>query len=77
MDHDHVMEAVHAGRLAEAVVTPAEGADGWVLMLLGGGGEPLPYTTGGGMPKVFHTLDRATEIARELGFESIRVEERF
>jgi hypothetical protein len=46
-------------------------------MLLGGGGEPLPYTTGGGMPKVFHTLDRATEIARELGLESIRVEERF
>jgi hypothetical protein len=29
------------------------------------------------VPKVFHTLDRATEVALELGFASIRVEERF
>jgi hypothetical protein len=77
MEHDDVMEAVHAGRLVEAAVTPSERADGWVLLLLSATGELVPYTSGPGAPKVFHTLDRATDVAHELGFESIRVEERF
>jgi hypothetical protein len=77
MEHDQVMAAVHSGDLQEAIVTPAEESDGWVLVLVGVAGEQIPYTTPTGAPKVFHTLDRATEVARELGFEAIRVEERF
>jgi hypothetical protein len=77
MEHDRVMEALHAGQLLEAVVTPGDHSDGWVLFLLSPSGEQVAYTTVAGVPKVFHTLDRATEVARELGFESIRVEERF
>ena len=77
MEHDHVMQAVHAGQLLEAVVTPADQSDGWVLLLLSPSGEQVPYTTVTGVPKVFHTLDRATEVAHELGFATIRVEERF
>ena len=77
MEHAHVMEAVHAGQLLEAVVTPADQSDGWVLLLLSPSGEQVPYTTVTGVPKVFHTLDRATEVAHELGFATIRVEERF
>lgn len=77
MEHDQVMAVVHAGDLQEAVVTPAEGADGWVLLLMTDAGGQIPYTTAIGAAKVFHTLDRATEVARELGFEAIRVEERF
>jgi len=77
MEHDDVMEAVHAGELREAIVTPAEASDGWVLLLLPADGTQIPYTSSTGATKVFHTLDRATEVARELGFESIRVEERF
>ena len=34
MEHDQVMAAVHAGQLLEAVVTPADQSDGWVLLLL-------------------------------------------
>ncbi len=77
MEHDQVMQARHAGELVEAVVTPAEPSNGWVLLLVTPGGEQVPYTTHGGTRKVFHTLDHATEVARELGFESIRVEESF
>ncbi|MGE5155547.1 MAG: hypothetical protein ACM3ST_16235 [Bdellovibrio bacteriovorus] len=77
MEHDQVMAAVHSGDLQEAIVTPAEVSDGWVLLLVGGDGETIPYTTPIGAPKVFHTLDRATEVARELGFAAIRVEEPF
>lgn len=77
MEHDVVMQAVHAGDLQEAIVTPAEASDGWLLLLVTGSGEQIPYTGSIGTPKVFHTLDHATEVARELGFESIRVEERF
>ena len=77
MEHDHVMKAVHAGELQEAIITPAEASDGWVLLLMNAAGEQLAYTGSAGAPKVFHTLDRATEVAREFGFDSIRVEERF
>jgi hypothetical protein len=77
MDHDEIMRAVHAGGLLEAIATPAEGADGWILLCLSSNGEQIPYTAASGAPKVFHTLDRATEVAQELGFASIRVEERF
>ena len=77
MEHDQVMAAVHAGDLREAIVTPAEVSDGWVLLLVTGAGEQIPYTSPIGTAKIFHTLDRATEVARGLGFEAIRVEERF
>lgn len=77
MEHDQVMQARHAGELVEAVVAPAEPSNGWVLLLVNHDGDQLPYTTHGGIRKVFHTLDHATEVARELGFESIRVEESF
>lgn len=77
MDHDQVMQARHAGELVEAIVTPADPSDGWVLLLVTPNAERVPYSTHGGTRKVFHTLDHATEVARELGFESIRVEEAF
>jgi hypothetical protein len=77
MEHDQAMQAVHAGRLVEAVVMPAEEADGWHLWLAASDGAREAYTSHGGTATVFHTLDHATEVARELGFESIRVEETF
>lgn len=77
MEHDDVMQARHAGKLVEAVLTPAPSSNGWVLLLAAADGAQVPYTIHGGDPKVFHSLDHATEIARELGFESIRVEEPF
>lgn len=77
MEHDQAMQAVHEGRLVEAVVIPATEADGWHLILGARDGARVDYTSHTGVARVFHTLDHATEVARELGFESIRVEETF
>lgn len=77
MDHDQAMKALSAGDLVEAVIKPAEDANGWVLVLVAANGAQVTYTGHTGTEKVFHTLDHATDVARELGFQSIRVEEAF
>lgn len=77
MDHDQAIEALSAGHLVEAVIKPAEDANGWVLLFATSDGMQVLYTGRTGTEKAFHTLDHATEIARELGFQSIRVEESF
>jgi hypothetical protein len=77
VEHDQAMQARHAGELTEAVAAPAGQGNGWVLRFGTGAGAQVPYTAHSGVPKVFHTLDHMTEIARELGFASIRVEEVF
>jgi len=77
VDHDQAIEALRAGDLVEAVIKPAEDANGWVLVFATSSGEQILYTGSTGTEKVFHTLDHATDVARELGFQSIRVEESF
>ena len=77
MDHDQAIKALSAGDLVEAVVKPAEDANGWVLVFATSAGEQVLYTAPTGTEKIFHTLDHATDIARDLGFQSIRVEESF
>ncbi len=77
MDHDRAQAALHAGALTEAVVKPADDANGWILLLQGRDGELTLYTGHTGSEKVYHSLDRATEVARELGFGKVRVEEAF
>ena len=77
MDHDQAQLALHAGKLREAVIKPAGDANGWVIVLIGDDGEQLPFTGRTGTRKVYHSLDQATRVARELGFGSVRVEEDF
>jgi hypothetical protein len=77
MDRAQVAQALRAGELTEAIVTPAEDANGWVVLLADKKGEQHPYTGHTGTEKVYHGLDQATEIARALGFADVRVEERF
>lgn len=77
MDYDQALSALHAGDLVEAIVKPAEDANGWMLIFLTRSGEQVIYRGHTGTEKVYHTLDQATEIAREIGFYDIRVEEQF
>jgi hypothetical protein len=77
MDHDAAMTALRAGEIREAVITPAEDANGWVLVFSMPSGTHQLYTGHTGTEKVFRTLDHATEVAREIGLENIRVEEVF
>ena len=77
MDHDQAQRAVHAGDLKEAVITPAEDANGWIILLTDKAGEHILYTGHTGTEKVYQSLDQATAVARDLGFAAIRVEEAF
>ena len=77
MEHDQAQLALQAGSLVGAVIKPAADANGWVIMLEDLSGAHIPYTGHGGTEKVYHDLDHATDVARELGCETIRVEEVF
>ena len=77
MDHDQALRALHAGDLGEAIVKPAEDANGWILVFLTRSGNQVLYTGHTGTEKVYHTLDHATEAARSIGFSQVRVEEEF
>ena len=77
MDHDQALRALHAGDLVEAVIKPAEDANGWILMFVNQFGEHLAYGGHTGTEKVYHSLDQVTELARKIGFHDIRIEEEF
>ena len=77
MDHDQALSALHAGDLVEAIVKPAEDANGWILLFVDRAGAHILYSGHTGTEKVYHTLDHATEAAQGIGFHTIRVEEEF
>ena len=77
MDYEQAQVALHNHELTEAVVMPAEDANGWIILLTASNGERHLFTGHTGTEKVYHTLDRASEVAREVGFEKVRVEEAF
>jgi len=77
MDQTQALTARQNGELTEAILTPDEDANGWMLLFTTRAGEHLPYTVQGGRVAVFHDLDQATRQAKELGFAQVRIEERF
>ena len=77
MDHDQALSARHSGELVEAVVKPADDVNGWMLVFVTRSREHFIYSGHTGSKKVYHTLDHATEAAREIGFHTVRVEEEF
>lgn len=77
MEKSEIMAARERGELLQAVVTPAESANGWLLLFTDRDGDQVRYTRHHGRAPVFHDLDHATALAKELGFEQVRVEERF
>jgi hypothetical protein len=77
MDLLHVKAEFEAGRLNEAVVEPSEQGDGWRLLLHTQTGEIIALTDHSGRERLYHSLDHATEVGREIGFASVRVEEHF
>ena len=77
MDHEQALRAVSSGDLTEAVVIPAPNANGWLLTFTEHGGGREVYTGHTGTEKVYHSLDQITEVARDLGFDTVRVEEAF
>ena len=77
MDLDTARVAYESGKLSEVIIEPADEGNGWMLLVRGGDGGTSKITDRSGVEKIFHTIDHATEVAREIGFDTIRVEERF
>ena len=77
MDLAHAKAEYEAGRLLEAAAEPSTEGDGWRILLHTYQNEVLVLTDHSGRESLYHSLDHATEVARSIGFESVRVEEHF
>jgi hypothetical protein len=77
MDLAHAKAEFEAGRLTEAVAEPSEQGDGWRLVIHSKKTGPEVLTDHSGREQLYHSLDHTTEVGREIGFDSIRVEEHF
>ena len=77
MDSGKAQAEFAAGRLGEALVVPADEGNGWMVVLETVDGKQLKLTDSSGHGKVYHTLDNATEAAKAIGFDTVRVEEPF
>lgn len=77
MDLMHAKAEFEADRLIEAVVEPSKESDGWRLLLHTAKGETLVLTDHSGRESLYRSLDHATEVGRDIGFSTVRVEEHF
>lgn len=77
MDLMHAKAEFEAGRLHEVAAEPSEQGDGWRLLLRVKSGEIVVLTDHAGRERRYHSLDHATEVGRDIGFDAVRVEEHF
>jgi hypothetical protein len=77
MDLETARTRFESGDLEEALIEPADEGNGWMIVLRPRLGEPAKLTDHRGTEKVYHSLEHATEVARDIGFDTVRVEERF
>jgi hypothetical protein len=77
MDLMHAKAEFEAGRLNGAAAEPSKQGDGWRLLLHTETGETLVLTDHVGRELLYNSLDHATEVGRDIGFNSVRVEEHF
>ncbi len=77
MDTDAARAAFQTGAINEAILEPSERANGWMILVRKADGTTERITDHSGLEKIYHSIDTATDAARELGFSRIRVEERF
>jgi hypothetical protein len=77
MDLMHAKAEFGADRLSEVVAEPSKQGDGWRLLLHLKTGDIQVLTDHSGRESLFRSLDHATQVGRDIGFGSVRVEERF
>ena len=77
MDVDAARAAFEAGALKEVILEPADEGNGWMIQVRKDDGNIEKITDHRGTEKIYHSIDAATDTAKEIGFSSIRVEERF
>ena len=77
MDLMHAKAEFEAGRLVEAAAEPSEQGNGWRLVLHTKSGGTAVLTDHVGQERLYLSLDHATEVSRDIGFNSVRIEENF
>ncbi|RDH85954.1 MAG: hypothetical protein DIZ80_00310 [endosymbiont of Galathealinum brachiosum] len=77
MDLMHAQAEFEAGHLTGAAAEPSEKGNGWHLLFHTPTGKIEMLTDHSGHERLYHTLKQVTEVGRDIGFESIRVEEHF
>jgi len=77
MDVMYAKAEFEAGRLKEAVAEASQQGEGWRLLLHTEDGKTLVLTDHSGRERLYHSLDHVTEVGRDIGFDSVRVEEHF
>ena len=66
-----------AGKLQEAIITPAPTGNGWWVEFKTSDEQLVKLTDHSGEEKQFKDMDLATRTAEALGFKTVRVEESF
>jgi hypothetical protein len=77
MELSEAQAAYQDGRIGEVVIEPAESGNGWIVLVIGKLGDRVTLTDHSGFEKIYHDLDHATEAAKAIGAESLRIEEPF
>jgi gamma-glutamyl phosphate reductase len=66
-----------AGKLKEAIIESCQENNGWIVVFTDDHGDRIILTNHTGQQRLFKDLDTATRITNEIGFHSVRIEERF
>lgn len=77
MDLQTACAEFEAGKIHDVFIEPADKGNGWMICVHDSAGRIVNITNHGGREKIYHTIDHATEVAKEIGFQTVRVEERF
>lgn len=77
MDFETACAEFEAGNLKDVVIEPADEGNGWMLLVHKLSGEVSKITDHGGTEKIYHSIDHATQVAKDIGFDEVRVEEQF
>ena len=75
MEYYDVQLGCEIGALKEAIIEPGRG-NGWVIQFRDIDDSLSPLTSSGN-ERIFHNLDNATRLAKDLGFRRISVLEHF
>lgn len=77
MDLMHAKAEFEAGHLIDAAAEPSQTGNGWHLLFHTLAGKTEILTDDSGHERLYHSLNKVTEVGRDIGFQSIRVEEHF
>jgi hypothetical protein len=64
------------GALKEAIIEPGETGNGWIIFFRDVDDTLMPLTSGG-HERIFHNLDNATRLAKDLGSRRVSILEHF